>query len=74
MSNGTNNGGGAFPWQEHNGDGSHCWDHQGISMRDYLAAKAMQSMVPMYRDDHYAYIAEQAYHMADAMLAARELP
>ena len=45
----------------------------GISMRDYFAAKAMQSMceeAPVY--DHFSSCARDAYKMADAMLEARK--
>ena len=45
--------------------------HVGMSLRDYFAAKAMQSFVlnkNILLDD----AAELAYKMADAMLRARE--
>ena len=43
----------------------------GMTLRDYFAAKAMQSLIVAYqesRDDN----AVEAYRMADAMLKARE--
>ena len=47
----------------------------GMSLRDYFAAKAMQAMVstPAYETGGWAIddIAEQSYDMADAMLEAR---
>jgi hypothetical protein len=67
MSN-KNTGGPAFPTTkplEHWGD-----PNQGMTLRDYFAAKAMQGLMdaamPMPE------IADAAYAMADAMLKARE--
>lgn len=49
----------------------------GISVRDYFAAKAMAGVVasPDYVEEEWfqEYIARQAYQMADAMFAAREI-
>lgn len=42
----------------------------GASLRDYFAAKAMQSICPNIEDD--ARVARMAYELADAMLAERE--
>jgi hypothetical protein len=55
----------AFPihWENH---------HQGMSLRDYMAAKAMQGMMAEVHDPNCEYIAETAYVLADAMLKARE--
>ena len=46
----------------------------GISMRDYFAAKAMQSMLPAYGGIPYPMdnLSTQAYAQADSMLKARE--
>jgi hypothetical protein len=56
-----NNGGPAFPTGT---------AFQGMTLRDYFAAKAMQGLMdaamPM------AEIADEAYRMADEMLKARE--
>ena len=41
----------------------------GMSLRDYLAAKAMQALV---QGNYFDVTAKQAYMMADAMLKARE--
>jgi hypothetical protein len=78
MSN-TNTGGPAFPGVK--------WVHQGenvnpdgMTLRDYFAAKAMQSTLA---DDTYvertetaaewvAIVAKSSYEIADAMLKARE--
>lgn len=79
MSN-TNTGGQAFPNEGFNGWGK---PEEGMTLRDYFAAKAMQSIVltehyqkmetPTFK---YEYIgtalAEEAYRVADAMLKARE--
>lgn len=48
-----------------------------VDLRDYFAAKAMVGVVasPDYVEEEWfqEYIARQAYQMADAMLAAREI-
>ena len=44
---------------------------RGMSLRDYFAARAMQTMT--YRGDaNVTIVSIQAYAMADAMLKARE--
>ena len=64
-----NDGGPAFP---HSRLGS---DHDGMTLRDYFAAKAMQGM---YAADSSSSVipleskVRQAYAAADAMLAERE--
>jgi len=43
---------------------------QGMTLRDYFAAKAMQALID---NDHLFWeIPTQAYELADAMLKARE--
>ena len=42
----------------------------GMSLRDYMAAKAMQALID--NDGLFSEIPAQAYALADAMLAARE--
>jgi hypothetical protein len=72
MSN-TNTGGPAFPTTkplEHWGD-----PNQGMTLRDYFAAKAMQGfMANKSNPMHYQpeTDAQWAYMIADAMLKARE--
>ena len=46
---------------------------QGMTLRDYFAAKAMQAILsnPEYGDDDTS-LAGAAYYVADAMLKARE--
>ena len=46
-------------------------DNLGMTLRDYFAAKAMQSLVALDRTAA-TMTAEDAYAMADAMLAARD--
>ena len=70
MSN-TNTGGPAFPVTSDNYANS---NSEGMTLRDYFAAKAMQGMLayayfhPLAMEDGYA---RDAYAMADAMLKAR---
>ena len=42
----------------------------GMSLRDYMAAKALQALID--NDGLFSEIPAQAYALADAMLAARE--
>jgi hypothetical protein len=72
MSN-TNTGGPAFPvlhWISGESTGA----EEGMTLRDYFAAKAMQSILidPRIDNDSYRECAEGAYKAADAMLKARE--
>lgn len=46
-------------------------DNLGMTLRDYFAAKAMQSLVALDRTAA-TMVAEYAYAIADAMLAARD--
>ena len=47
-------------------------DYDGMTLRDYFAAKAMQSMcLTVKREQDVEIIPEAAYKMADAMLKAR---
>ena len=69
MSN-TNTGGPAFPCD---------WDYinssreaaNGMTLRDYFAAKAMASVIARGDDTNRPGMAEWSYAMADAMLKAR---
>lgn len=76
-----NTGGPAFPCGPRlDGQGmpvSEAWD--GMTLRDYLAAKAMHQMLAgavlptqESRDKFLPMVAEFAYQMADFMLKARE--
>lgn len=61
----------AFPLHNHGAQtlGLHV---TGMTLRDYMAAKAMQGMMHDVDQPHCDYIAQKAYQMADAMLKARE--
>lgn len=58
-------GGPAFPSPHFEDD-----ELQGMTLRDYFAAKAMQAWIPTYGIG--PRLAEQAYQVADAMLKARK--
>jgi hypothetical protein len=70
--NNTNTGGPAFPTAEIFHD--EVVYTGGMTLRDYFAAKAMQSMNGRqdYLDAPASAIALDAYALADAMLKARE--
>ena len=75
-----NTGGPAFPTESAQQTGTHTWHYEGMTLRDYFAAKAMpiaagglnQPGENFVRDDHYSRLAQDAYKLADAMLKARE--
>lgn len=80
--NKINDGGPAFPGQWYDFQpltGEQVVREQwgGMSIRDYFAAKAMQSLlatIDTYPDEHWRDgLAMDAYMMADAMLKAREV-
>jgi hypothetical protein len=68
--NDTNTGGPAFPSHGSMGEVA----HEGMTLRDYFAAKAMQSYLNGDDRDSFTYDewAKASYQMADAMLKARE--
>ena len=63
-----NTGGPAFPCPETE---KHYKD-EGMTLRDYFAAKAMQGMLASDVNATRHIFAAQAYAMADAMLEARQ--
>ncbi len=69
----TNTGGPAFPHEYKFGDGT-ANRHDGMTLRDYFAAKAMQAL--MARDFvgglEYSGFCKEAYRMSDEMLKARK--
>jgi hypothetical protein len=82
MSN-KNEGGAAFPRTASDiGWGDGCSPGQeGMTLRDYFAAKAMASMIQSdtekgwkygFKGWQYGFVAEEAYKYADAMLAERD--
>ena len=42
---------------------------EGMTLRDYFAANAMQTILPL---SNYATVAKNSYAIADAMMEARE--
>ena len=61
----------AFPQQvQVAADGTTWFD--GMTLRDYFAAKAMQALVSADQMTPHDYVANDAYSYADAMLKARE--
>src|SRR5690606_36001510 len=93
MSNDTNNGGPAFPgqwydFQPYTGDQVVREQWEGMTLRDYFAAKAMAALIAEPLNEGQSSIAwrwtrqlqmsgpdifaHAAYMMADAMLRARE--
>jgi len=60
-------GGQAFPVPATEWHGS----DSGMDLRDYFAAKALQSIPLALDDGEQQLIANTAYRMADAMIAAR---
>lgn len=77
MSEQIKTGGQAFPRAGFEGDTRYGKPHDGMTLRDYFAAKAMQSLVQaLIVSGHYSNeqtnIASIAYEHADAMLAERQ--
>ena len=71
----ANNGGPAFPVTRYvNADGeTRESTPQGMTLRDYFAAKAMQQLViSVFKQEHVDGIVSASYIIADAMLKARE--
>lgn len=78
-----NDGGSAFPLPHQILDANDPlfkWGSKGMSLRDYFAAKALQSLTVEYfrfngacfgHEHLYKNLPEHAYQMADAMLAAK---
>lgn len=66
----------AFPTESEHQSGNTTWHYQGMTLRDYFAAKAMLGILsgdrPITRDpDPFPVIASAAYKLADAMLKER---
>jgi hypothetical protein len=70
--NDINTGGPAFPTESAQQTGTHTWHYEGMTLRDYFAAKAMQGLLASDVNATRHIFAAQAYAMADAMLEARE--
>lgn len=71
--NAMNDGGPAFPSSHNDGDGVR-W-YNGMSLRDYFAAKAMLGEIinQGLEGRDLGHIAGMSYEIADAMLKAREV-
>lgn len=69
-----NTGGAAFPCE--GGSDSGLFADPGMSLRDYFAAKALNGLLAgQFRDTgslNLNELPEEAYRIADAMIAARE--
>lgn len=70
------NGGPAFPASSWTKDGDFIGDNQGMTLRDYFAAKALQGMIAgdigsMTEPEDATTVAQAAYFVADAMLKER---
>jgi hypothetical protein len=77
MSGEINDGGPAYPFQEHDGNGGGYMTFPGMTLRDYFAAAAMQGLCasfsgPCLDDAFVTEVVSRALDVADAMLAARE--
>jgi hypothetical protein len=62
-----------FPWAN-DANKDYNWINRGMTLRDYFAAKVMQTMVATDIEpspERAPIIAESAYILADAMLRAR---
>ena len=68
----SNTGGPAFPCDLTAYDEEVVKNFQGMTLRDYFAAKAMHARLTTYQGTWYGGVAEEAYAIADAMLKARE--
>jgi hypothetical protein len=68
----------AFPTgtYEYDGDGNILqYQNNGMTLRDYFAAKAMQGLIQDHtqsNEKYYESCANTSYAMADAMLTARQ--
>lgn len=66
------NGGPAFPVQRSVGGGGSSLTGNGMTLRDYFAARMMADLMSGQGPDYWKICAERAYAMADAMLEARK--
>lgn len=67
-------GGPAFPRPYSDSvNGLRAWEQEGISMRDYFAAQALQAVIGQAAWKNVDQAAEAAYEYADAMILARAI-
>lgn len=65
----TDTGGPAFPTTNEHRSGPSTYHFEGMTLRDYFAAKAMQSLILCAKTSNdIDLLAKSAYAMADAML------
>ena len=67
----------AFPTQNEKQIGPDTYHYEGMTLRDYFAAKAMQGDVASASQEtalNLPRLAKWAYQVADEMLKAREVP
>ncbi|MFP1879746.1 hypothetical protein [Lonsdalea quercina] len=66
-------GGPAFPREDYQCNGGFGLGQEGVSLRDYFAARAMQGILsnPGLNIDAVKRVVRDAYKVADAMLEAR---
>jgi hypothetical protein len=68
------NGGPAFPRAGSSGPGAFASPENGMTLRDFFAAKAMQGILTEDRslELNFIEIASDSYRLADAMIQERE--
>lgn len=66
----TNTGGPAFPIERQTI--AEQYGSVGMTLRDYFAAKAMQTLLEQNKSVSYSLLCAAAYDIADAMLKARD--
>lgn len=78
MTDKIDDGGAAFPngrGRVYDNDAQGFVENNGMSLRDYFAAQALMGALTTVKGPGFCdwnYYAEAAYHLADAMLAARK--
>ncbi len=71
--NNQNTGGPAFPTENEHQTSNHTYHFEGMTLRDYFAAKAMQGMLTRPGSITLIDDASFAYKMADAMMKVRSV-
>ena len=71
----TNDGGPAFPatvQDDRDCAGRYAGGYGGMSMRDYFAAKSIETMIRTCGIANLEFVANKSYELADSMLEARK--
>lgn len=63
----------AYPFQHKNPTSGLVSESQGMDLRDYFAAKAMQALIHVQVKTSQVHTVETAYEWADAMMKVREV-